>query len=396
MMLKFANTFFTETIFKKKIYIFTLWYLISALALIKILKGGNYNNFLIFKYTFFSLIDQKNLFLPQPENFQHYNLYGPIFSVLIAPFAILPNWLGHTLWTFFNSFILLYAIRKLPLSSGMTLAILLIAAHENLTSILSSQFNPSMTAIILLTYSFIDQKKDFWAALMIVLGTFIKLYGIVGLAFFFFSKNKLTLISGLIFWGALAFSIPMLFSSPGYILQTYKDWFVAITEKNRMNSTLITDQDICLMGMVRRISGNPYIPNWPFLGAGLILFALPYLRINQYKEPAFRLLILSSTLIFTVIFSTSSESPTYIIAFTGVAIWFVAQKRPFQIWQIVLFVFAMVLTSFSPSDLFPKFIRDEFIKPYSLKALPCVLIWFTIVYQMLTTNFKDYKLSEIE
>ena len=163
-----------------------------------------------------------------------------------------------------------------------------------------------------------------------------------------------------------------------------------------MNSTLITDQDICLMGMVRRISGNPYIPNWPFLGAGLILFALPYLRINQYKEPAFRLLILSSTLIFTVIFSTSSESPTYIIAFTGVAIWFVAQKRPFQIWQIVLFVFAMVLTSFSPSDLFPKFIRDEFIKPYSLKALPCVLIWFTIVYQMLTTNFKDYKLSEIE
>lgn len=392
MMVKSLNTFFTETIFKKKIYIFSLWYLISALALLKILKGGNYNNFLIFKYTFFSLIDQKNLFLPQPENFQHYNLYGPIFSVLIAPFAVLPNWLGHTLWTFFNSFILLYAIRKLPLPSGITLAILLIAAHENLTSILSSQFNPSMTAIILLTYSFIDKKKDFWAALMIVIGTFIKLYGIVGLAFFFFSKNKLALISGLVFWGALAFSIPMLFSSPAYIIQTYKDWLEAISEKNRMNSTLITDQDICLMGMVRRISGNPYIPNWPFLGAGIILFALPYLRISQYKEPVFRLLILSSTLIFTVIFSTSSESPTYIIAFTGVAIWFVVQKRPFQIWQIVLFIFAMALTSFSPSDLFPKFIRNEFIKPYSLKALPCVLIWFVVSYQLLTRDFKNWTL----
>jgi len=391
-MVKSLNTFFTETIFKKKIYIFSLWYLISALALLKILKGGNYNNFLIFKYTFFSLIDQKNLFLPQPENFQHYNLYGPIFSVLIAPFAVLPNWLGHTLWTFFNSFILLFAIRKLPLPSGITLAILLIAAHENLTSILSSQFNPSMTAIILLTYSFIDKKKDFWAALMIVIGTFIKLYGIVGLAFFFFSKNKLALISGLVFWGVLAFSIPMLLSSPAYIIQTYKDWFEAITEKNRMNSTLITDQDICLMGMVRRISGNPYIPNWPFLGAGIILFALPYLRISQYKEPVFRLLILSSTLIFTVIFSTSSESPTYIIAFTGVAIWFVVQKRPFQIWQIVLFIFAMALTSFSPSDLFPKFIRNEFIKPYSLKALPCVLIWFAVSYQLLTRDFKNWTL----
>ncbi|MDP2415492.1 glycosyltransferase family 87 protein [Daejeonella sp.] len=391
-MLKVVNTFFTETIFKKKIYIFSLWYLISALALIKILKSGNYNNFLIFKFTFFSLLDQKNLFLPQPENFQHYNLYGPIFSVLIAPFAILPNWLGHTLWTFFNSFILLFAIRKLPLPSGTTLAILLIAAHENLTSILSSQFNPSMTAIVLLTYTFIDQKKDFWAALMIVLGTFIKLYGIVGLAFFLFSKNKLMLVSGLIFWSALAFSIPMLFSSPAYIVQTYKDWFEAITEKNRMNSTLITDQDICLMGMVRRISGNHLIPNWPFLGAGIILFGLPYLRISQYKESTFRLLILSSTLIFTVIFSTSSESPTYIIAFTGVAIWFVNQKRPLKPWQIVLFVFAILLTSFSPSDLFPKFIRDEFIKPYSLKALPCVLIWLAISYQLLTRDFKNYGL----
>jgi hypothetical protein len=246
-----------------------------------------------------------------------------------------------------------------------------------------------MTAIILLTYTFIDQKKDFWAALMIVLGTFIKLYGIVGLAFFLFSKNKLMLISGLIFWSAVAFSIPMLFSSPAYILQTYKDWFVAITEKNRMNTTLITDQDICLMGMVRRISGNNSIPNWPFLGAGVILFALPYLRIKQYKEPVFRLLLLSSTLIFTVIFSTSSESPTYIIAFTGVAIWFVTQKKPLKAWQVVLFVFAMALTSFSPSDLFPKFIRNEFIKPYSLKALPCVLIWLAITYQLLTSDFRN-------
>ena len=156
-----------------------------------------------------------------------------------------------------------------------------------------------------------------------------------------------------------------------------------------MNTTLITDQDICLMGMVRRISGNNSIPNWPFLGAGVILFALPYLRIKQYKEPVFRLLLLSSTLIFTVIFSTSSESPTYIIAFTGVAIWFVTQKKPLKAWQVVLFVFAMALTSFSPSDLFPKFIRNEFIKPYSLKALPCVLIWLAITYQLLTSDFRN-------
>jgi len=388
--------FLTNTIFKKSIYISSLWFIITAFAILKLLSSGNFNNYLIFKFTFYSLVNERNFFLPQPENFQHYNLYGPIFSVFIAPFAILPNWLGHTLWTIFNSSVLFIAIRKLPLPSGATLAIILIAAHENLTSILSSQFNPSMTAIILLSFSFIVKKKDFWAASMIVLGTFIKLYGIVGLAFFFFSSDKKKLILGLVFWSIIAFTLPMLFSSPEFIIQSYKDWYIAVSQKNIMNSTLITDQDICLMGMVRRISGDNSIQNWPFLLAGLILFLLPYFRFSQFKENNFRLMLLASTLIFTVIFSTSSESPTYVIAFVGVAIWFVIQPSPKNKWILFLFIFAFLLTSMSPSDLFPKFIRNEYIKPYSLKALPCVLIWFTIIYQMLTSDFKNYNKYGIE
>lgn len=389
-------SFLTNTIFKKSIYISSLWFIITAFAILKLLSSGNFNNYLIFKFTFYSLVNERNFFLPQPENFQHYNLYGPIFSVFIAPFAILPNWLGHTLWTIFNSSVLFIAIRKLPLPSGATLAIILIAAHENLTSILSSQFNPSMTAIILLSFSFIVKKKDFWAAFMIVLGTFIKLYGIVGLAFFFFSSDKKKLILGLIFWSIIAFTLPMLFSSPEFIIQSYKDWYLAVSQKNIMNSTLITDQDICLMGMVRRISGDNSIQNWPFILAGLILFILPYFRFSQLKENNFRLMLLASTLIFTVIFSTSSESPTYVIAFVGVAIWFVIQPSPKNKWILFLFIFAFLLTSMSPSDLFPKFIRNEYIKPYSLKALPCVLIWFTIIYQMLKFDFKNNKSYGIE
>jgi len=388
--------FFTNTIFKKSIYISSLWFIITAFAILKLLASGSYNNYLIFKFTFYSLVNERNFFLPQPENFQHYNLYGPIFSVFIAPFAVLPNWLGHTLWTIFNSAVLFIAIRKLPLPSGTTLAIILIAAHENLTSLLSSQFNPSMTAIILLTFSLIGKKKDFWAALMIVLGTFIKLYGIVGLAFFFFSSDKKKLILGLIFWSIIAFTLPMLFSSPEFIIQSYKDWYLAVSQKNIMNSTLITDQDICLMGMVRRISGDHSIQNWPFLLVGIILFILPYFRVSQYKENTFRLMLLASTLIFTVIFSTSSESPTYVIAFVGVAIWFMIQPSPKNKWILFLFVFAFLVTSMSPSDLFPKFIRSEYIKPYSLKALPCVLIWFTIIYQMLKFDFKNNKNHGIE
>ena len=99
-------------------------------------------------------------------------------------------------------------------------------------------------------------------------------------------------------------------------------------------------------------------------------------------------MLLASVLIFTVIFSSGSESPTYIIAFAGASIWFMIQEFPGSKGILFLFVFAFLLTSMSPSDLFPKIIRDTYIKPYSLKALPCVLIWFVIIYQMLTIDFK--------
>ena len=142
------------------------------------------------------------------------------------------------------------------------------------------------------------------------------------------------------------------------------------------------------MGIIRRVSGDAGISNGPMLLAGLTLFALPYIRINQYKAPGFRLLMLASTLIFTVIFSSGSESPTYIIAFAGVAIWFVSQPNPKRGWVIALLVFAFLVTSLSPTDIIPRDVR-YFIRIYSLKALPCAIVWFVIIYQLMITEFRE-------
>jgi hypothetical protein len=100
---------------------------------------------------------------------------------------------------------------------------------------------------------------------------------------------------------------------------------------------------------------------------------------------------LASVLIFTVIFSSGSESPTYIIAFVGVAIWFVIQPKPISNFYVALLIFAFLLTSLSPSDLIPTYLKDNYIRPYALKALPCVLIWLAIVYEMLINKFKNYR-----
>jgi membrane-associated HD superfamily phosphohydrolase len=175
----------------------------------------------------------------------------------------------------------------------------------------------------------------------------------------------------------------MLISSPEFIIATYKEWFGRLIVKNTENVTLDSMQDISIMGIFRRLFHNPHIPNTPFIIFGILLFGASYLKIKSYFQKHYQLLLLSSVLIFTVIFSSSSESPTYIIAFLGVAVWFVIQPRPYSKTTLILFIIALLITSFSPSDIIPEFFRENFIKPYALKALPCVLIWFKIIYEIL-------------
>ena len=370
-------------IFNNRKLIILIWILLAFVSAIKQYLRGNHNNYLIFKNVFYHTLEQKSLYATYPELYFDHNHYGPIFSLFIAPFTILPDAVGMVLWCVFNAVVLVYAISQINLESSKINLILWICAHEFLTAILGQQFNPIMTSIIILSYVLIEKEKDFWSACLIILGTFIKLYGIVGLAFFFFSKNKLKFIGSLAIWSVIFFVLPMAISSPEFIINSYSEWFARLVEKNNENASLTSMQDISIMGMFRKVLDMPHLSNLLFLLPGILLFGLPYLRFSMFSNKKFQLLLLSSVLIFTVIFSSGSESPTYIIAFAGVAIWFVIQEEKTK-WTWFLFIFAMVLTSFSPSDLIPKFLRETYVKPYALKALPCILIWFQIIYELLT------------
>lgn len=364
-------------------------YLIAAVvSATKQYLHGTYNNYKIFKHVFWHSIDHLNLYTENPLLYLDSNHYGPFFALLIAPFALLPDAFGTVLWNVCNALVLYWGIYNLPIKQKQQSWVAIICLHEALTALLSFQFNVALTGLILLAFSFIYKQQEVKAAAMIIIGFLVKLYGIVGLAFFFFAKNKTKfVIAGLILLPVLTF-LPAVLSDLNFVWSSHIDWKESLIYKNSLNASLVSMQDISVMGMVRRISGDASIPNTPFLLGGLALFALPYLRVSQYKSTDFQLMMLSSVLIFTVIFSSGSESPTYIIAMLGVAIWFIIQPDPKKWWVIALFVFAMLLTSFSPSDLFPRHIRRTYIMPYSLKALPCVLVWLTIVYQMLTVDFR--------
>ena len=372
--------------------LFGLWLLLPVIA--TLLKLSKHNNFLIFRYVYWHTIEQLPLYVAYDEYWDT-NHYGPFFSLVIAPFAMLPVRWGLFFWLIVLSLSLYYAIRKLPFPDRKRIFLYWFCAHELLTALFMSQFNIAIAAIIVATFYCIEKEKDIWAACFIMLGTFVKLYGIVGLAFFFFSKHKVKFLLALLGWALVMFVAPIAISSPDYIISQYVGWWDSLSAKNAEN-IFSGGQNISLLGMVRKISGcASYSDLWLILG-GLIIFGLPYLRIAQYKYKAFRYALLASVLLFVVLFSTGSESSTYIIAFVGVGIWYWSVPWKRSKWDIALMVFAFILTSFSPSDLFPAYLRKEFVQPYALKALPCAIIWFKLSYEMCFRNYIEIGESKIE
>nr|MBC7613796.1 DUF2029 domain-containing protein [Pseudopedobacter sp.] len=378
----------------KKHFVYYLYIAIAVITSCKQYFTGNYNNYKIYKYSFYHLLHQVSLYDKYPLEHLDTNHYGPVFSLLIAPFALMPDLLGFMFWNIFNGLLLCYGIFSLPIPKKAQGLLTILVAHEALCSMLMCQFNVGLTGLMLLSFSYIISQDEFKSAFSIVLGTLIKLYGVVGLAFFIFSKRKIHLIIYGILITIALLAAPILFSSTQFTYHAYLEWYQSLVTKNTLN--LHSDyQDVSFMGMFRRIFKNPDIPNLLFLIPGLILFFIPYLRASQYKHHCFRLLMLASTLIFVVIYSSGSESPTYIIAFTGVSLWFIVQyQNTKKLWVLIVFIFAFIVTSLSPSDLFPSYILHHWIQPYGFKALPCVIVWFVITYQMIFVDFKNFSLKQ--
>lgn len=378
------KTFLRQPFLRDQRTLFTLWMLLPVVA--ALMKITKHNNYLIFRGVFWHTLQGTPLYTEYPSEYFDTNHYGPFFSMVIAPFALMPEWFGMLLWLIAMTLILYIAVRKLPVRDGIQIAILWFCAHELLTALFMEQFNIVIAAGILLTFICIERRHDFWAAFFIMFGTFVKLYGIVGLAFFFFSHKKGQFVLSLVFWAIIMFAAPMLLSSPQYIIDQYQGWYESLTAKNAEN-LFAGGQNISLLGIVRKISGcSTYSDLWLII-PGMTLFGLPYLRWSQFKHQAFRLTIMASVLMFTVLFSTGSESSTYIIAFIGVALWYWCAPWQRSQWDIALMVFAFILTSMSPSDLFPAYIRKTWVQPYALKALPVAIIWLKLTWEMLQHDY---------
>ncbi|HEY9114923.1 MAG TPA: glycosyltransferase family 87 protein [Bacteroidales bacterium] len=347
-----------------------------------------YNNYQIFKYSFFHLIQQQDLYIAYPSDYWDLFKYSPTFAVFFGIFAIFPDWIGLPLWNLLNAFALLFSVYYLqkmtPLQKGL---VLLLCTIELITSIQNQQSNGLIAGLLIFAFGFLEKRKYLLATLFIVFSAFIKLFGIVAIILFLFypKKRKLALYS--LIWFLVLFLTPLIFVDIQQYFLVLRSW------QSMLANDLSISYGYSILGWLHSWFGLENI-KLTTLAIGTVILLIPFLKIKQYNNPVFRYLTLSSVLIWVVIFNHKAESPTYIIAMSGVAIWFIMSKK--STLNIVLLTFAFLLTSLSPTDIFPRSWLNTWVIPYSLKAVPCILIWVKIIYELTFFNESNENISVTE
>ncbi len=329
----------------------------------------DYNNYVIFRQSFFHLISGQNLYTLYPAEQWDLFKYSPTFALFIGSLAWMPDMAGLIIWNVVNVLALYFAIRALPLKVVAQNKLLIFLILELLTSIQNSQSNGLMAGLLIGAFTSLQRGKVQWATLWLVLATFIKVYGAVGFCLFLFYPDKIKFIVYAAAWTIIFTVLPLAVVPFHTLVWQYQNW----------GAMMLADESasygLSVMGWLHSWFGISKGKSIVIL-AGLLCFIIPFLRISLYQDELFKLKMLAFILIWVVIFNHKAESPTFIIAVAGAAIWYFSGPR--QLWRDILMGCVFLFTSLSVTDLFPPIIKERFFEPYNIKSIPCIIAWCVV------------------
>jgi hypothetical protein len=337
-------------------------------------------NFIIFKTASDRLMQQQNLY-----DFIQYRyiwdkfFYTPAFAALFIPFALLPLKFSVLCWLLISVACYYFSLRMLPLDHRQKTIIFLIALLDLINSLQNLQTNALNAGFMLVIAACLYRQKSARAGLATSLCLCIKIYPAAAAILLFLCPKKFPFLLWCAFFSTFIFLLPLAVVPAGYYLESMQMWF----------KTLAADTDVMEIYKSPSLVGINYtwfpqtLNHFYLQIGGLILTLIPLLKADKKNhDKHFLLLYLAFLMIFVVIFNHAAESPTYVIAVTGAAIWYaVSEKSTLNNVLLVLLFVACILT---PTDLFPGWLRKEYLAPLKIRVIPCLLIWIKIFYQLLT------------
>ncbi len=340
----------------------------------------NYENYRIFRLSWHYFSTGQNPYAGNIETWDLYK-YSPAFAVFMAPFQQLPDTLGLPLWNLLNALPLLAALLALPgLAPKHRHWAAWFVLPELMINLQNHQSNGLMAALFLGCYIALERNRPFSAAGLAVAGGFLKIFGIFAAPLVVFYRRTWGVFAlGLVFWGVfLAFS-PAFVVGWGKLLQNYIWW-----------GELLQNDHSASVGL----SVTGWLESWFGLQpskvsvtvVGLLMMAVAtLLQAFRGRSP---LPILASWMLWVVIFNHKAESPTFVIALVGAAVWYWQKERQ-QCWETALLIGVFVFASITPTDLVPHDLRQNWIQPYVLKAVPCIVLWVVILKEILLHEFRQ-------
>jgi hypothetical protein len=350
-------------------------------------QGGihNHNNFLIFRAASRHLIAGSDLYAAYPAEHADLFKYTPAFALLFTPFAFLPLPPAMFLWNALNAGALFVALGMVLPRRAATVA-RAIVFMDMLGSLQNAQSNALVAALIIFTFAAYERHHTALGSLAAVGGAFIKIFPLAGVSFAIFHPRKVRVALAVVASTVLFFALPLLVTPLHTLLAQYASWHAVNAGDAAVH------RGYTVMQMLENVLHGGW-PNWPIQLLGVAILLAPVLfQRARWHEWERRRLYLCSVLVFCVIFNHQAESPTFVVALSGVAIWFAALARPSR-WEWTLFVAIVVLTILSSSDIMPDAIQHDFFDRYRFKTVPLIVLWIELQRRLWSAGVREARLT---
>jgi len=354
-------------------WIVALYALTAAFVTWQELYIDHINNWRMARWSFYQLLAGGNLYAPQPAQFYDLYQYSPTFALLVAPFALPPMRLGLLLFNTVNIAAFYYAVRRL-LPGRQGLVALLILYFEVLRSSQNTEINTLIVGLMAMAFLWLESGRVTRASAAIAIGASIKIFplaaGALALPHRWRWRFGVALAAAL----ALAVLAPLLVTPAATLLQQYHWWFAL---ERHYSAALRIESLMALLNLF--VPG--VWPNWPVQLAGTALLLLPYLvRRADWGDAGFRRSMLCLLLLYVILFNHQTESPTFIIAMTGVVVWYLTGPRRW--YHHALMALSWVLVSLT-SEVLPASVLNVCCRPYHYKTIPILLVWLVMLWELL-------------
>ena len=303
-------------------------------------------------------------------------VYSPLAAAIMAPFALLPPFLGNSLWRLLNAVVFLVGVGcflRARIHTGIAVSqrawvfiLLLPLAIGNLNI---GQVNPLVIGLLMLGIAAANQGRHTLAALCVAGATYCKVYPLaIGLLLGLVYPRQFTwrLIVALLFLGALSFA----FQKPAYVLSQYRLWVATRSADNRLEyNAEMAPRDLWLLLNLARIhiSQQAYHAI-QLVGAFALAVTCAFGRWKEWPAKRMAVIVLSLGSCWMLLCGPASESATYVVLAPAVVLGLMdafGRPIPVVLRGLVVGAYGLMVTALAMNSFLhlPKIPATKWVQP---------------------------------